>query len=320
MAFDYSHLKLWIFQLSQNPALSIVHAAANLTWVVAWKPLSFFYDALSTTAKLPPFLSTKTCKLPSPKAKHRTTHRLISRSCTRVSNAGLFSIQFRPTSLLPSVLSSQHALILLILHLILAEQEPHSGRGCAWLMTLLWLYTPACSSACLSLAFKANPASAISRCSQDNKPQKPVWRLAKHFSNEWQANLFGGGSNHQHIQVSDTPTSHSDQRGFLFPLAAYVKVIEKDIEDGVKAHAHSALIGLSPSFTVIALVARINILGIIIDLPTCLRLAQSACVFDITARFLLSLAFHETIANMDQVINGFCGARFESAMRYRVKT
>jgi hypothetical protein len=96
-----------------------------------------------------------------------------------------------------------------------------------------------------------------------------------------------------------------------------VKVIEKDIEDGVKAHAHSALIGLSPSFTVIAVVVRINI---IIDLPTCLRLAQSACVFDITAHPLLSLAFDESVADMYQVIDGFCGARFESAMRYRVKT
>lgn len=55
------------------------------------------------------------------------------------------------------------------------------------------------------------------------------------------------------------------------------------------------------------------------DLPACLRLAQSACVFDITA-LLLSLALHESIANMYQVINGFCGARLESAMCYRVKT
>jgi len=46
----------------------------------------------------------------------------------------------------------------------------------------------------------------------------------------------------------------------------------KGIDDGVKAHAFSALIGLSPSFTVIA-VAKNNIECSIINLPTCLRFA-----------------------------------------------
>lgn len=59
--------------------------------------------------------------------------------------------------------------------------------------------------------------------------------------------------------------------------------------------------------------------GNINNLPTCLCLAQSACIFDVAA-LLLSLAFHESIADMYQVINGFCGVRFESVMCYRVKT
>lgn len=42
-----------------------------------------------------------------------------------------------------------------------------------------------------------------------------------------------------------------------------------------------------------------------LDLPTCLRLAQSACVFDVTA-LLLSFAFHESICDVYQVVDGLC--------------
>jgi hypothetical protein len=101
------------------------------------KTLSFFYDAPSSKAKRPPFFIKQNLQAAIARREASHHHRLISRSCTRVSNAGLFSIQFRPTSLLSSVLSSHHALIHLILHLILARQESHSGRGCAWLTTLL---------------------------------------------------------------------------------------------------------------------------------------------------------------------------------------
>lgn len=94
---------------------------------------------------------------------------------------------------------------------------------------------------------------------------------------------------------------------------------EKGIEDGVKgSYILCPYRTLSPSFTVIA-VARILLFVSSFDLPTCLHLAQSTCVFDVIA-LSFSLAFHESIANMYQVIDGFYGARFESAIRYRVKT
>lgn len=84
----------------------------------------------------------------------------------------------------------------------------------------------------------------------------------------------------------------------------------KGSEDGVKAQAFSA------PYRTLSIIHRDrrckhNVVCIISDLPTCLRLTQSACVFNIIA-LLLSLAFHKPIADMYQVINGFCGARLES--------
>jgi hypothetical protein len=93
---------------------------------------------------------------------------------------------------------------------------------------------------------------------------------------------------------------------------------EKVIEDGVKSPC------LLCPYRTLSIIHRDrrcknSIVCIIIDLPTCLHRAQSTCVFDFVA-LSFSLAFHESIANMYQVIDGFCDARLESAIRYRVKT
>jgi hypothetical protein len=79
----------------------------------------------------------------------------------------------------------------------------------------------------------------------------------------------------------------------------------KGSEDGVKAQAFSA------PYRTLSIIHRDrrckhNVVCIINDLPTCLRLTQSACVFNV------SLAFHKSIADMYQVIDCFCGARLES--------
>lgn len=97
-------------------------------------------------------------------------------------------------------------------------------------------------------------------------------------------------------------TSLSDQWGCPLPAAGLNEDRGgKSNEDGVQAHT-------GPYRTLSSITHRDRRCKEKLDnLPTSLCLTQSASILNV-AILLLSLAFHEPIANMYQVIDGFCGA------------